>query len=87
MTNTYIEKKLIVDYSSIMDLLKEALSRSLYLDTHSVSNKSLIGLEAYSLSLSIQMRKDRLKRRYCTKKYLASLQKQGTVDVEMFGHQ
>ena len=75
MTNTYIEKKLVPNYSVLMGLLKSALEQSPYNEAPNVSSKSLLALEAFSLTLSIQIRRDRVKRKYITKKFRASLEK------------
>ena len=71
-----------------MDLVNKAFDGSSVLccslDELNLQKKNVIGLEALRMSLAIQVRANRVKRKYILKKYKKSLKTQDTVDTNDF---
>ena len=83
MVNRHFQNKVLTNYKELMSITMDALDKSSILCLQGIEYRSMtsFGLEAFKMSLQIQLRRDQLKRAYILKRYKRNLQVMGTFDL------
>ena len=84
MNHRNLKQNVKPNYRQLMDLVLKAFDGSSVLcctlDELNLQKRNMLGLQALQMSLAIQVRANRVKRKYILKKYKKSLKNQDTID-------